>query len=307
MSDIFETDIDDESENLSSLEDNDTTDDAGESLVLDTPLYHLKLDYSCETLSAKTPDSKMQLKGGDFVIVPTRYGKDMAKVLGLSKKPMGIKQSDIVTIERKANDADLKKRDELIQKEKDAFPIFKEKVAAHKLDMKLVETHFLFEEQKALFFFSSDNRVDFRELVKDLVSVFKMRIELRQIGVRDESRITGGLGVCGRPFCCHAVSDKLRPVSIKMAKDQNLSLNSMKISGQCGRLLCCLSYEYDWYNEARKSLPNEGVRLFYDGTDFRITEVNPLTSMVKMLGEDGRLLEVNAKRFYKDGNRWKIN
>ena len=134
-----------------------------------------------------------------------------------------------------------------------------------------------------------------------------MRIELRQIGVLDESRITGGLGVCGRPFCCHAVSDKLRPVSIKMAKDQNLSLNSMKISGQCGRLLCCLSYEYDWYNEMRKKLPNEGIRIRYDGTEFRITEVNPLTSMVKMLGDDGRLLEVNAKRFYKDNNHWNID
>ena len=231
----------------------------------------------------------------------------MARVKEKKKKPIGIKQSDIVTIDRKASEADLKRREELIQKEKDAFPIFKEKVAYHKLDMKLVETHFLFDEQKALFFFSSDSRVDFRELVKDLVSVFKMRIELRQIGVRDESRITGGLGVCGRPFCCHGVSDKLRPVSIKMAKDQNLSLNSMKISGQCGRLLCCPSYEYDWYNEARKNLPNEGVRLSYDGTDFRITEVNPLTSMVRMLGDDGRLLEVNAKRFYRDGNRWKIN
>ena len=173
--------------------------------------------------------------------------------------------------------------------------------------MKLVETHFLFEEQKALFFFSSENRVDFRELVKDLVSIFKMRIELRQIGVRDESRITGGLGVCGRPFCCNAISDKLRPVSIKMAKDQNLSLNSMKISGQCGRLLCCLSYEFDWYNEARRVLPNEGIRLHYDGTDFKIIEVNPITSMVRMIGDDGRLLEVNAKRFIKDGNKWKIN
>ncbi len=307
MSDIFETDIDEESENLSSLEDTDITESASENLVFDYPLYHLKLDYSCETLYAKTPDNKMQVNAGDFVIVPTRYGKDMARVLGTAKKPIGIKQSDIVTIDRKASEADLKRREELIQKEKDAFPIFKEKVAYHKLDMKLVETHFLFDEQKALFFFSSDSRVDFRELVKDLVSVFKMRIELRQIGVRDESRITGGLGVCGRPFCCHGVSDKLRPVSIKMAKDQNLSLNSMKISGQCGRLLCCLSYEYDWYNEARKSLPNEGVRLSYDGTDFRITEVNPLTYMVKMLGDDGRLLEVNAKRFYRDGNRWKIN
>ena len=307
MSDIFETDIDDESENLSSLEDTDIDEATPENLVFDYPLYHLKLDYSSETIYAKTPDNKMQINAGDFVIVPTRYGKDMARVLGSSKKPIGIKQSDIVMVDRKASEADLKRREELIQKEKEAFPIFKEKVAYHKLDMKLVETHFLFEEQKALFFFSSDNRVDFRELVKDLVSVFKMRIELRQIGVRDESRITGGLGVCGRPFCCHGVSDKLRPVSIKMAKDQNLSLNSMKISGQCGRLLCCLSYEYDWYNEARKNLPNEGVRLSYDGTEFRITEVNPLTSMVKMLGDDGRLLEVNAKRFYRDGARWKIN
>lgn len=305
MSDIFESDIEEE-ENLASLEDNDIKMDQGENLVFDYPLYHLKLEYSSETIYAKAPN-KTELAPGDYVITPTRYGKDMAKVLGTVKKPLCIKQADIVTIDRKANDADMKKRQDLIKKEKDAFPIFKEKVAYHKLDMKLVETHFLFDEPKALFFFSSDNRVDFRELVKDLVSIFKMRIELRQIGVRDESRITGGLGVCGRPFCCHGVSDKLRPVSIKMAKDQNLSLNSMKISGQCGRLLCCLSYEYDWYNEARKNLPNEGIRLNYDGTEFRITEVNPLTSMVKMMGEDGRLLEVNAKRFYKDNNRWKIN
>ena len=305
MSDFFESDIEEE-ENLASLEDNDIKMDQGENLVFDYPLYHLKLEYSSETIYAKAPN-KTELAPGDYVITPTRYGKDMAKVLGTVKKPLGIKQADIVTIDRKANEADMKKRQDLIKKEKDSFPIFKEKVACHKLDMKLVETHFLFDEPKALFFFSSDNRVDFRELVKDLVSIFKMRIELRQIGVRDESRITGGLGVCGRPFCCHGVTDKLRPVSIKMAKDQNLSLSSMKSSGQCGRLLCCLCYEYDWYNEARKNLPNEGIRLNYDGTEFRITEVNPLTSMVKMMGEDGRLLEVNAKRFYKDNNRWKIN
>ena len=306
MSDIFETDIDDDSEALASLEDNESTSSDNEDIVINEPLYHLKLGYSCETLYAKVSD-KMKLVSGDYVICPTRYGKDMAFVLGITKKPVGIKKTDIVNIERKATEEDIKKLRELEAKEKEAYPIFKEKVALHKLDMKLVQTHFLFEEQKALFFFSSDNRVDFRELVKDLVSVFKMRIELRQIGVRDESRITGGLGVCGRPFCCNAVSDKLRPVSIKMAKDQNLSLNSMKISGQCGRLLCCLSYEYDWYNEMRKKLPNEGIRLRYDGTDFRITEVNPLTSMVKMLGDDGRLLEVNAKRFYKDNNHWKID
>ena len=306
MSDIVESDIDSDNENLASLEDNTSAILETEALDIDFPLYLLKLAYSCETIYAKAPE-KTELQSGDYVVAPTRYGKDMAMVLGKAKKPIGIKQSDIVTIERKANEADLKKRADLEKKEKEAFPIFKEKVALHKLDMKLVETHFIFDEPKALFFFSSENRVDFRELVKDLVSVFKMRIELRQIGVRDESRITGGLGVCGRPFCCHSVSDKLRPVSIKMAKDQNLSLNSMKISGQCGRLLCCLSYEFDWYNEARKNLPNEGIRLSYDETDFKITEVNPLTSMVKMLGDDGRLLEVNAKRFFKENNRWKIN
>ena len=113
-------------------------------------------------------------------------------------------------------------------------------------------------QQKALFFFSSDNRVDFRELVKDLASVFKTRIELRQIGVRDETKILGGIGICGRQLCCHTYLSEFVPVSIKMAKDQNLSLNSMKISGQCGRLLCCLSYEFDWYNEAHKKLPTEG-------------------------------------------------
>lgn len=310
MSDIFENDIDFNSENLEALEDGDIKSIESENLVFDFPLYHLKLDYSCETVYAKLPDNlDKELKAGDFVVIPTRYGKDLAKVLGKSAKPIGIKQADIVTIERTVNDEDLAKREELLKKEKEAFPIFKEKVAAHKLDMKLVTTHFLFDEPKAMFFFSSDNRVDFRELVKDLVSIFKMRIELRQIGVRDESRITGGLGVCGRPFCCHGVSDKLRPVSIKMAKDQNLSLNSMKISGQCGRLLCCLSYEYDWYNEARKNLPQEGIHIYYDGTNFKIIEINLLTSMIKMAGDDGRLLEVNAKRFYqdKDTNKWKIN
>lgn len=304
MSDIFENDIDDESENLSSLEDNENYEQK-EELVLDKPLYCLKLSYSFESLYAKN-EKNLDVKNGDFVVVQTRYGKDMAKVLGQSKKPIGIKLCDIVVIERIATEDDIEKARENKLKEEEAFKVFKEKVALHKLDMKLISVHFLTDEQKALFFFSSENRVDFRELVKDLVSVFKMRIELRQIGVRDESRIVGGLGVCGRPFCCHGVSDKLRPVSIRMAKDQNLSLNSMKISGQCGRLLCCLSYEFDWYNEAKKKLPTEGLHIFYDGTNFKITEVNLLTSMVKMLGEDGRLLEVNVKRFVKENNKWRI-
>ena len=303
MSGVFEKDID--QIDISELEDDYIVEEEDTHFEYPDPLYKLKLEYSSEGVYATT-NNNLELVGGDYVIIPTRYGKDLALVMGKVTTPIGIKQGDIVYIERKASKEDLKKAEELKQKEKSAFSIFKEKVAAHKLDMKLIATHYLLEEQKVLFFFSAENRVDFRELVKDLVSVFKMRIELRQIGVRDESRIIGGLGVCGRPFCCHGVSDKLRPVSIRMAKDQNLSLNSMKISGQCGRLLCCLSYEFDWYNEARKKLPSEGVHVYYDGTNFRITEVNLLTSMVKMMGDDGRLLEVNAKRFVKDNNKWKI-
>lgn len=304
MSDIFENDIE-QDEDIMALEDDSTSEVSDEKFVFDEPLYALKLDYSCEGVFASTGGFK--LEQGESVIVPTRYGKDLARVLGRAKNPVAIKKGDIVQIERKATPADLQKAENFKEKEKDAFKVFQEKVAAHKLNMKLVGVHFLVDEPKALFFFSADQRVDFRELVKDLVSVFKMRIELRQIGVRDESRITGGLGICGRPCCCHAISDKLRPVSIRMAKEQNLSLNSMKISGQCGRLLCCLSYEYDFYSEERKKLPQEGTRIFYDGTNFRITEINPLSSMIKLHGEDGRIIEVNSKRFVKENNRWRIN
>lgn len=303
MSGVFEKDID--QIDISELEDDIVVEEEDAHFEYPDPLFKLKLEYSSEGVYATTTNN-LALNYGDYVIIPTRYGKDLALVMGKVATPIGIKQGDIVYIERKATKEDLKKAEDLKQKEKSAFGIFKEKVEAHKLDMKLIATHYLLEEQKVLFFFSAENRVDFRELVKDLVSVFKMRIELRQIGVRDESRITGGLGVCGRPYCCHAVSDRLKPVSIKMAKEQNLSLNSMKISGQCGRLLCCLSYEYEWYSEARKHLPSEGLKIFYDGTNFRIQEVNPLTRMVKMSGDDGRLLEIAASRFVQKDNRWII-
>lgn len=307
MSDIFENDIDSQDEDFSAFEDDESeiSEDDGNKVVYFDGLYKLRLAYSCEGLYA-TAKGIRELSAGDYVVVPTRYGKDLALVLGRSKHPVGLRQNDIIAVDRKADDDDIARYHEYERREQEAFTIFKEKVRLHDLDMKLVAVHFMFEEQKALFFFSSDNRVDFRELVKDLVAVFKMRIELRQIGVRDESRIIGGLGVCGRAFCCNSITDRLPPVSIKMAKEQDLSLNSTKISGQCGRLLCCLSYEYHWYAEARRSLPNEGIHIHYDDTNFRITDVNPLSKMIKMLGEDGRLLEVAASRFVKESGRWKI-
>jgi cell fate regulator YaaT (PSP1 superfamily) len=305
MSSEFDDDI--RSEDLASLEDpqGETIEVPSGNFVFPNPLYHLKLDYSSESLYATHPS--LELVGGEYVMVPTRYGRDLALVMGKVRVPIGIRPDDVVVIDRKADPADLAKAEEFREKEDIAFKLFREKVAQHRLEMKLIATHYLLDEPKILFFFSAENRVDFRDLVKDLVSVFKMRIELRQIGVRDESRITGGLGVCGRPYCCHSVTDKLRPVSIRMAKDQNLSLNSLKISGQCGRLLCCLAYEHDWYCEERKSLPNEGIRLFYDEVNFRVTEVNPLTRMIRLQGEDGRVLEIPSTRMVRVDGKWKIN
>lgn len=306
MSDVFEKEEISNSTELQKIEDEEKSENKLDTnFVCPDLLYKLKLEYSSEGVYA-VPDEILELKAGDYVIVPTRYGRDLALVLGRSEHPVEIKEDDIVTVTRIATKTDLEKAEEYKEKEKTAFKLFREKVEYHRLDMKLIATHYLLDEPKILFFFTAENRVDFRELVKDLVSVFKMRIELRQIGVRDEARITGGLGVCGRAFCCNAVSDRLCPVSIRMAKDQNLSLNSMKISGQCGRLLCCLAYEHDWYSESRKNLPHEGLRLRYDGTNFKVTDVNPITSMIKMSGEDGRIIEIAASRFKKKDGRWMV-
>jgi cell fate regulator YaaT (PSP1 superfamily) len=215
--------------------------------------------------------------------------------------------SEIAWIVRAASPEDVAKSRNNGKLEKEAFDICKKKIENHKLEMKLVLVHYLLEEPKILFFFTAENRVDFRELVKDLVSVFKMRIELRQIGVRDEARVVGGLGVCGRGYCCHSVSDKLKPVSIKMAKDQKLSLNSVKISGPCGRLLCCLFYEYGFYCEQQRNLPQEGTRITHLGESWRIAEVNCVTGQVKMSAEDGRLMTVPAAQFEKnENNYWRI-
>ena len=215
---------------------------------------------------------------------------------------------DTQWIDRLATPTDMARYQELSAKEDEAMKICREKIAAHKLDMKLVTAHFLLGEPKIIFFFTADVRVDFRELVKDLVSVFRIRIELRQIGVRDESRVLGGLAVCGRDYCCHSVTDKLDPVSIKMAKEQNLSLNSMKISGPCGRLLCCLSYEFDFYVEEKRKYPSEGSKLKVGFELMKITEINILRKKITLLGPEGRMLSIphSAVVFNEGANRWEV-
>ena len=296
-----------EIDDFSTLEDTDIPKDSAvfDAAAFPHPLYQLKLDYSQETFYAVAQD--IELASNDYVIVPTRYGLDMARVVGAVEHPVGVAPNDIATVSRKVSDDDLQRSKENSEKERLAGDLFKEKVLLHKLDMKLVGCHYLLEEPKVLFFFTADARIDFRKLVKDLVAILRIRIELRQIGVRDESRMTGGIGCCGRPFCCHAVTDKLRPVSIKMAKEQNLSLNSLKISGQCGRLLCCLSYEYDWYVETRKNLPSIGTGVYYDNTFFHISEINLITGIIVLSGEDGRVISIPSQRFFQQNGKWKIN
>jgi len=274
-----------------------------ESIAPDTPIYRLRLLYSQETFLAVYREDN--LSPDTMVIVPTRYGRDLAQVIGSVRGKLP-PVSEIAWIVRAATPEDLEKSRNNSRLEEEAFEICKKKIENHKLEMKLVLVHYILEEPKILFFFTAENRVDFRELVKDLVSVFKMRIELRQIGVRDEARVVGGLGVCGRGYCCHCVSDKLKPVSIKMAKDQKLSLNSVKISGPCGRLLCCLFYEYGFYCEQQRCLPQEGMRINHDNETWKVTEVNPIAGQIKLTAEDGRLMSVAASQFERVDNHWRI-
>jgi len=249
----------------------------------------------------------LEVKAGDKVIVPTRYGKELGCVQGLIQA-FDTEGDELQVLERKATSQDLEKFAFNLEKEKSAYRACLEKIMERGLDMKLVSAHYLIEEAKILFYFTAESRVDFRELVKDLVSLFKVRIELRQIGVRDEARVLGGIGVCGRDFCCHGITDKLRPVSIKMAKEQNLTPNSMKISGPCGRLLCCLSYEYDTYRETKKNLPVEGSRVSLDGEIFKVLEINLFTQKVRLEGESGRFLDLAFESFSYDDqlSAWQV-
>jgi cell fate regulator YaaT (PSP1 superfamily) len=301
-------------EDIAALEDNPVEEESTdvivapveglESLSPDTPVYRLRLFYSHETFLAAYPGSVLDT--GTMVMVPTRYGRDLAQIIGPIRRRENQLFSELARIERPASKEDLDKAEFNRQQEQEAFRVCRQKIEAHHLEMKLVSVHYLLEEPKILFFFTAESRIDFRELVKDLVSIFKTRIELRQIGVRDESRVIGGLGVCGRGYCCHMVSDKLKPVSIKMAKDQNLSLNSMKISGPCGRLLCCLAYEHCFYGEQRRLFPPEGCKLNYDGELWKVLEVNVVTGRVKLVTEDGRQIQMTAAAFEKGDGRWSV-
>ena len=220
---------------------------------------------------------------GDNVVVETARGVEFGEVVTGARE---VADEQIVAplkkVVRVATEEDVRRAEYNAKREEEAFRICLEKVAKHKLEMKLVSVEYTFDNSKIIFYFTANGRVDFRELVKDLASVFKMRIELRQIGVRDEAKMLGGLGSCGRPICCGTFLGDFQPVSIKMAKEQNLSLNPTKISGLCGRLMCCLKYEQDYYSQTLKKLPKVGKDIVTpDGVGVR-SEINAIRECVKV-------------------------
>ena len=226
-----------------------------------------------------------EIHTGDHVIVETARGIEYGYVVLGSREVPDDKvvqplKSVIRMATREDEDVELKNHD----KEREAFRICKEKIRKHGLQMKLIDAEYTFDNNKVLFYFTADGRIDFRELVKDLASVFKTRIELRQVGVRDETKIVGGIGICGRPLCCHSYFSEFIPVSIKMAKEQNLSLNPTKISGVCGRLMCCLKNEEETYEDLNSKLPNVGDYVTTDdGLKGEVHSVSVLRQLVKVI------------------------
>ncbi len=237
---------------------------------------------------------------GDYVIVSTERGIDLGEVV-MGTRPVEEDRfkSSLGKMIRAATEQDIQKATENRMKESEAFAICQKKIAEHKLEMKLVSVECSFDNSKILFYFTANGRVDFRALVKDLASVFKTRIELRQIGVRDEARMLGGLGPCGRPICCGSFLSDFQPVSIKMAKEQSLSLNPTKISGVCGRLMCCLKYEQDHYEQTRKKMPRMGKEVMTPEGPGTVCELNVVKETVSVRITKGDSSEVKAFPMYQ--------
>lgn len=229
------------------------------------------------------------IKKGDHVIVETARGREYGTVyLGIREiedNKITLPLKEVVRVATKEDDHHMEENKE---KEKEAFKICLEKIAYRNLEMKLIDVEIAFDNSRILFYFTADGRVDFRDLVKDLAYAFKTRIELRQIGVRDETKLLGGIGICGRPLCCHTYLSEFAPVSIKMAKEQGLSLNPTKISGNCGRLMCCLRNEQETYEYLNSKLPNKGEKVeTIDGFTGEVEDINVLRQTVRVIIEDG--------------------
>jgi len=241
--------------------------------------------------------SGLQPKIGDYVIIDAERGQDYAQVISMPERVSEEElKKPLKKIIRIANEADIKQINENRKRTRDAFQVCIKKVQERKLDMKLIDAEYSFDGTKLIFYFTSEGRVDFRELVKDLAHIFKVRIELKQIGVRDEARMMGGFGHCGRALCCASFLKGFDAVTIRMAKEQNLSLNPTKISGVCGRLMCCLGYEYENYKKYLKGLPKEGERINTKDGKAKVISVNALKRKVLVELEEGKQIELDYNK-----------
>lgn len=240
--------------------------------------------------------AEFHVKEGNYVIIEHDRGLDYGRIIAPEPNSVNnVSKEPIKRIVRIASDADLKQIEENRGKAKEAFNTCLRKIEEHKLDMKLVQAEYSFDRTKIIFYFTASGRVDFRELVKDLAKIFKARIELRQIGVRDEAKLFGGFGSCGRELCCVKFLKDFEPVTIKMAKEEGLPLNPPKISGLCGRLMCCLSFEYETYKMLSKGLPREGEKLNTEKGKGKVISVNVFKRTATVELEDGGFIELSYK------------
>jgi len=255
----------------------------------------IEIEFKAQRKEFFKNSKSLYLRTGNYCVVQADRGEDMGLIISITRAEPDDVESDMKEILRHATDQDVEHLNEIRGKEAEALKTCQQKVAEHKLPMKLVDVEYQFDGNKITFYFTSEGRIDFRELVKDLAGVFRTRIDLRQIGVRDEARRFDGMGMCGRRLCCATYLKDFEPVSLKMAKDQNLPLTPSKISGACGRLMCCLAYELDYYKELTKDIPKIGSKIKVFGAEHRIEKVDIFKRTVILSDADRNQLEVKLE------------
>ncbi len=266
-------------------------------------LVYIKLRNCCNTCYVSADE--ITIEPCTYYIVETEHGIDIGFTGGCINHLKECKVEKNGKLVKAATEEDLNKLPEIEFLENKAYGVCKKKIIERKLEMKLVLVKSLFDKTKIIFYFVAENRIDFRELVRDLAAIFRTRIEMRQIGVRDETKILGGFGLCGRELCCGFLNNGFEPVSIKMAKEQNLNLNSLKISGMCGRLLCCLGYEFDMYRDLNKHLPVVDMEIDVGDKTYRVISVDTLRGLIR-LKNDAHIIDLNHDDIQKKEDRFYI-
>ena len=273
-------------------------------------VVRVKLLHSSETcLCVPSASVAVDLENDASVIVPTRHGSEIARVLGPVQDETELRGAELFEVIRQADGEDLDDYERNREFADELLRSCRRRLQGFSATMKLVAAHLVFSGGMLILYFTAENRVDFRRLIGELSDEVGLRIELQQVAMREETRIVGGAGICGRVLCCNGVTDRRPRVAVRMAREQGLSLDTRRISGQCGRLLCCLSYEYEYYQEVRRSVPKEGKSVYYQGDRFRVIELNALTKRARISGADGVVFGVGFGDFQFDeaNRRWEVS